>query len=209
LKTLTPEKQVSESGLRSYSPALGRWTARDPILDETFRIWSAAEQVFGSEEKHLAYCVVQNNPANYRDPLGLAKQEGCSWSTVIKEIRGKKVKCRTCNKGDHCKYIKGDKHIPGTCGYAWRDGSGGILFGHPAFGVKECCCLLGTYCKGKTCKLKLINKGKYMWCPKKCRFLAICVGETWLRSLDYDEAPLACCADSKDKCENERCGVWK
>jgi len=31
LKTLTPERQVSESGYRFYSPALGRWLSRDPI----------------------------------------------------------------------------------------------------------------------------------------------------------------------------------
>ena len=31
LKTLTPERQVSESGLRFLNSGLGRWTARDPI----------------------------------------------------------------------------------------------------------------------------------------------------------------------------------
>ena len=34
LKTLTPERQVSESGLRYYGPTLGRWCSRDPLEHE-------------------------------------------------------------------------------------------------------------------------------------------------------------------------------
>jgi len=36
LKTLTPERQVSESGYRSYSSQLGRWPSRDPLGDLVF-----------------------------------------------------------------------------------------------------------------------------------------------------------------------------
>ena len=36
LKTLTPERQVSESGLRYYTPTLGRWLSRDRERDSDF-----------------------------------------------------------------------------------------------------------------------------------------------------------------------------
>ena len=56
LKTLTPERQVSESGYRFYSPTLGRWLSRDPI-----------------EEGHgqNVYAFVGNRPIRWIDLLGL------------------------------------------------------------------------------------------------------------------------------------------
>jgi len=64
VKTLTPEKQVSESGLRFYSPSLGRWLSRDGI---------------GEEEGNSLYCYVVNRPVDFVDPLG-HKPWYCLWA---------------------------------------------------------------------------------------------------------------------------------
>ena len=56
MKTLTPERQVSESGYRYYSPTLGRWINRDPI-DER-----------GGANRYL---FVHNQPVSGADLLGL------------------------------------------------------------------------------------------------------------------------------------------
>ena len=36
VKTLTPERQVSESGYRFLNPELGRWCSRDPVVEPGF-----------------------------------------------------------------------------------------------------------------------------------------------------------------------------
>jgi len=56
LKTLTPDRQVSESGYRFLDPELGRFVSRDP-LDEA-----------GDEN---AFRFAANNAVNLIDPLGL------------------------------------------------------------------------------------------------------------------------------------------
>jgi len=49
LKTLTPERRVSESGLRYYRPELGRWPSRDPIFELGFLTLREAEMNFDIE----------------------------------------------------------------------------------------------------------------------------------------------------------------
>jgi len=55
VKTLTPERQVSESGYRFYSPELGRWPSRDPI---------------GERGGLNLYGFVGNRSVDLVDPLG-------------------------------------------------------------------------------------------------------------------------------------------
>ena len=64
LKTLTPERQVSESGLRYYSPTLGRWPNRDP----------AEERIGGGN----LYGFVGNDTIDGLDFLGMLP--GVYWS---------------------------------------------------------------------------------------------------------------------------------
>ena len=56
LKTHTPLLNMQVSGLRYYSPELGRWVSRDPIREQG--------------GIHL-YVVCRNDPVNIIDPLGL------------------------------------------------------------------------------------------------------------------------------------------
>ena len=57
LKTLTPERRVSESGYRYYSPTLGRWLSRDPL---------------GETDGPNTYLFVANRPTDGLDAAGLA-----------------------------------------------------------------------------------------------------------------------------------------
>jgi len=61
LKTLTPERQVSESGLRYYSATWGRWCSRDPAG------WNGGINL---------YQFVSNLPLLRVDPFGLASCPG-------------------------------------------------------------------------------------------------------------------------------------
>jgi len=68
LKTLTPERQVSESGYRFYSPTLGRWVGRDPI---------------GEVADQNLYCFLENAAVSGMDVLGLISyrwetSQGCN-----------------------------------------------------------------------------------------------------------------------------------
>ena len=56
LRTLTPERQVSESGYRFLDPEFGRWTSRDPI---------------GEIGGPNIYGYVYNHPISLSDALGL------------------------------------------------------------------------------------------------------------------------------------------
>ena len=56
LKTLTPERRVSESGHRFYSPTFGRWISRDPA-----GVWG----------DYTIYSFVDNAPSHAVDAIGL------------------------------------------------------------------------------------------------------------------------------------------
>ena len=79
LKTLTPERQVSESGLRSYSPTLGRWCSRDPIGDSAFlthyfatsRTEEDRSRILHRQNQPL-YVFIENRPVGSVDNDGLA-----------------------------------------------------------------------------------------------------------------------------------------
>lgn len=55
-----PQTGLIRFGARDYDPEVGRWTAKDPIL-------------FSAEEPNL-YGYVMEDPVNFLDPAGLAKQ---------------------------------------------------------------------------------------------------------------------------------------
>ena len=57
-----PDTGLTRFGARDYDPAVGRWTAKDPIL-------------FASGGTNL-YGYVLNEPINYNDPSGLGPSEG-------------------------------------------------------------------------------------------------------------------------------------
>lgn len=56
-------------GFRDYDPAIGRWTAKDPIL-------------FGGNDLNL-YEYVRNDPVNITDPYGLGTKDGAG---IVKKI---------------------------------------------------------------------------------------------------------------------------
>ena len=62
LKTLTPERQVSESGYRFLDPELGRWCSRDPI---------------GTRGGINLYRFVYNSAIDHLDRLGLISCDCC------------------------------------------------------------------------------------------------------------------------------------
>ena len=55
-KRFDPAVGLYDYGFRDYTPVLGRWTTLDPVRDGTN--W---------------YAYVNNDPINFVDPLGLAK----------------------------------------------------------------------------------------------------------------------------------------
>ena len=62
LRTLTPQRQVSESGLRFLDPELGRWCSRDPI---------------GEMADANLYDFAARNPVSRWDARGLTDQKCC------------------------------------------------------------------------------------------------------------------------------------
>ena len=74
-KTLTPERQVSESGLRFLDPELGRWLGRDPIGEQwpftRDRSVEGRADLHGQRPRPL-YLFVENEPVARMDYLGLA-----------------------------------------------------------------------------------------------------------------------------------------
>jgi len=75
LKTLTPERQVSESGYRSYFPSLGRFVSRDPLGENGFAdtpslLKGTLDSGSPFEWPNL-YPFVNNEPVGSVDLLGL------------------------------------------------------------------------------------------------------------------------------------------
>jgi RHS repeat-associated protein len=60
-----PDTGFVRFGARDYNPAVGRWTAKDPIL-------------FGGGDSNL-YGYVLNDPVNFADRVGLGPDEGWAW----------------------------------------------------------------------------------------------------------------------------------
>jgi len=78
LKTLTPERQVSESGYRYYDPEKGRWPNRDPIWEKGFLVTRSPLGDLGRQAdrahrrpRGLAYAFAENNAIGKYDVLGL------------------------------------------------------------------------------------------------------------------------------------------
>ena len=75
-------------GARDYDPAIGRWTARDPID-------------FGGGDTNL-YGYVMNDPVNWVDPEGLFCGSGISEYFVPDSWWGKYDFSNACEKHDNC-----------------------------------------------------------------------------------------------------------
>ena len=95
LKTLTPERQVSESGLRYYSPRLGRFVSQDPI---------------GEDGGINLYGFVQNGPIGRYDYLGELSCEAkcgalCGAIAAIGCALGCNGICILLGGGPACPYI--------------------------------------------------------------------------------------------------------
>jgi len=107
LRTLTPERQVSESGYRSYSPSLGRFVSRDPI---------------GEEGGIHAYAFVENAPTHNVDKLGRQKWRKCKPPKIWgPKPDGEVPPADGCSLGP-LKYLtpSGDADDPtGQCSFKW------------------------------------------------------------------------------------------
>ena len=94
-KTHVPLSRLQERGQRFYSPQLGRWCSRDPLLDEVrLHAFLSTQPAFKSlklfKELRLlpVFRFLQNSPLDLVDPLGLLEIPGrwrercCVWWAV-------------------------------------------------------------------------------------------------------------------------------
>ena len=75
LKTLTPERRVSESGLRFLNPQLGRFVSRDPTADLVRHEKPLARSTTDGAYSLHSYVFVEDGSAGSPDYLGLHRKK--------------------------------------------------------------------------------------------------------------------------------------